>query len=49
MDHLVPERRARLVETLARIVCKQINAENAHNVPLGTLTPWIVLHYVLVR
>lgn len=49
VDYLPEEKRARLVESLARIVCKQINAENAHSIPLGCLTPWIVLHYVLVR
>lgn len=49
IDYLSPERRARLVETLARIVCKQLNADNVHAIPLGSLSPWIVLHYVLVR
>ncbi|EFA00717.1 hypothetical protein TcasGA2_TC003597 [Tribolium castaneum] len=49
VDALSEEKRARLVETLAKIVCKQLNTENATKIPLGCITPWILLHFILVR
>ncbi|RZC42711.1 calcineurin-binding protein cabin-1, partial [Asbolus verrucosus] len=49
VDTLNEDKRARLVETLAKIVCKQLNADNTSKIPLGCITPWILLHYILVR
>lgn len=50
VDALSEEKRARLVETLTKIVCKQLNPESGvSKIPLGCITPWILLHYVLVR
>ncbi|XP_022907944.2 calcineurin-binding protein cabin-1-like isoform X2 [Onthophagus taurus] len=49
VDNLTVEKRARLVESLAMICCRQINVENGGKLLLGTLSPWMLLHYVLVR
>ncbi|CAH1130403.1 unnamed protein product [Ceutorhynchus assimilis] len=48
IDKLKEDKRCRLVESLVKIVCKQLNTENTE-IPLGTITPWILLHYVLLR
>lgn len=42
----------RLVENLALIVCHQLNwksGENDNRLPLDTVKPWILLHYILQR
>ncbi|XP_063910388.1 calcineurin-binding protein cabin-1-like isoform X2 [Zophobas morio] len=49
VDALSEDKRARLIETLAKIVCKQLNTDNVSKIPLGCVTPWILLHYILVR
>lgn len=49
VDNLTEDKRRRLVETIARIVCHQLNSQNASIIPLGSLIPWIVLHYILLR
>lgn len=49
LDKLTDEKRCRLVESLARIVCKQINTDNSGGIALGNITAWILLHYVLLR
>lgn len=48
IDSLIEVKRKRLVETLSKIVSKQINCDYVR-IPLGCVTPWILLHYVLVR
>lgn len=48
VDELSAEKRSRLVESLARIVCHQVNADVCA-IPLGSLSPWILLHHVLAR
>ncbi|GJQ83227.1 hypothetical protein Trydic_g8826 [Trypoxylus dichotomus] len=49
LDYLCLEKRCRLVRSLALICCQQANSENINKMPLGTVLPWIILHYVLVR
>ncbi|XP_066152387.1 calcineurin-binding protein cabin-1-like isoform X2 [Euwallacea fornicatus] len=49
IDKLTEEKRSRLVESLAKIISKQLNTEGVTKIPLGTITGWIVLHYVLLR
>lgn len=49
VDKLTPENRIRMVGSLCRLCCKQINTENVNVLPLGTLHPWIILHYILMR
>lgn len=48
IDSLSEGKRIRLVETLSKIVSKQINSDYVR-IPLACVTPWILLHYVLVR
>lgn len=48
IDSLTEEKRGRLVGTLSKIVSKQINCDYV-KIPLGCVTPWILLHYILVR
>lgn len=48
IDLLSEDKRVRLVETLSKIVSKQINSDYI-KIPLGCVTPWILLHYILVR
>lgn len=48
IDALLEDKRTRLVETLSKLVSKQINFDLV-KIPLGCVTPWILLHYVLVR
>ncbi|KAL1517234.1 hypothetical protein ABEB36_001024 [Hypothenemus hampei] len=47
IDKLQEDKRCRLVETLCKIVCKQLNSEGVSGVPLGSA--WMLLHYVLLR
>ncbi|XP_060519435.1 calcineurin-binding protein cabin-1-like isoform X2 [Cylas formicarius] len=49
IDVLSEEKRCRLVECLSKLVCKQLNTEHALCIPLGTITPWLLLHYILLR
>lgn len=49
VDCLSEEKRSRLVDTLCRICCKQLGTENAIKLPLSSITPWILLHYILLR
>jgi hypothetical protein len=49
VDSLNEDKRARLVETLAKIVCKKLNSDNSTRASSGCVTPWILLHYILVR
>lgn len=40
----------RLVENLTAIICHQVNSKSLDNkIPLETIKPWIILHYVLQR
>ncbi|XP_031357687.1 calcineurin-binding protein cabin-1-like isoform X2 [Photinus pyralis] len=48
IDVLPPEQNVRLIENLCRTVCFQLNSERA-GIPLGTILPWMVLHFVLLR
>ncbi|KAK5640159.1 hypothetical protein RI129_010970 [Pyrocoelia pectoralis] len=38
----------RLIENLCRTVCLQLNSDRSV-IPLGTILPWMVLHFVLLR
>ncbi|KAJ8947583.1 hypothetical protein NQ318_010095 [Aromia moschata] len=50
IDSLREERRPRLVESLSKIASKQLNTDRLYGgIPLGCITPWILLHYVLMR
>ena len=49
VDGLTEEKRCRLVECLCKIICKQLNAENDASMAVGCITPWILLHFVLLR
>lgn len=49
VDCLVEDKRCRLVDTLCKICCKQVNAEHASKIPLGSTIPWLLLHYILLR
>nr|XP_023024842.1 calcineurin-binding protein cabin-1-like isoform X2 [Leptinotarsa decemlineata] len=49
IDLLEEKKRGRLVETLAKIVSKQLNTEGVAKIPLDCVTPWILLHYILQR
>ncbi|KAL3275832.1 hypothetical protein HHI36_020575 [Cryptolaemus montrouzieri] len=49
IDLLPNKNRARLTETLAKIICKQINTENSSVIPLQTISPWILLHHLLAK
>uniref|UniRef100_A0AAR5P9I3 Calcineurin-binding protein cabin-1 MEF2-binding domain-containing protein n=1 Tax=Dendroctonus ponderosae TaxID=77166 RepID=A0AAR5P9I3_DENPD len=49
IDKLTEEKRRRLVENLVKIVCKQLNADVALTIPLGSITAWVLLHYILLR
>lgn len=49
IDSLNEDGRARLVESLCKIISKQLNTENKVKIPLDCVTPWILLHYILVR
>ena len=49
MDAIPEEKRPRLVQTLGLICCKQVEAESSSKIPLNSFTPWLLLHYVLLR
>ncbi|KAK9871634.1 hypothetical protein WA026_013014 [Henosepilachna vigintioctopunctata] len=49
VELLSNNKKARLTETLAKIICKQINAENTPTIPLNTVIPWILLHHLLAK
>ncbi|XP_044767142.1 uncharacterized protein LOC123323022 [Coccinella septempunctata] len=49
VDVLPDDKKARLTETLARIICKQIYTENSVKIPLNTVAPWLILHHLLVK
>ncbi|XP_030756514.1 calcineurin-binding protein cabin-1-like isoform X2 [Sitophilus oryzae] len=48
IDKLSEEKRCRLVESLTRIVCIQLNTDMLV-IPFDCVTPWILLHYILLR
>ncbi|CAH0547224.1 unnamed protein product [Brassicogethes aeneus] len=48
IDVLPERKRKRFVESLSKVVRKQLNSESP-KMPLGIVTPWILLHYVLLR
>ncbi|XP_049819856.1 calcineurin-binding protein cabin-1-like isoform X2 [Aethina tumida] len=47
LDVLNEDKRKRLVESLCKIICKQMNSLGT--MPLDSVSPWILLHYVLLR
>lgn len=47
-DCLNDEEKCRLVKNLIKIIRRQLGA-NSKNIPLSCITPWILLHYILVR
>lgn len=52
MDLLDNEILQRLVETLAHLVCHQIESEDQHSttdMPFNTISAWILLHHILQR
>lgn len=48
IDSLPEDKRIRIVETLSKILSRQLNSESVR-MPLGCVTPWILLHHILVR
>ncbi|XP_056640755.1 calcineurin-binding protein cabin-1-like isoform X2 [Diorhabda sublineata] len=48
IDLLTEDKRSRIVQTLSKIVSKQMSVEGG-NISYGCITPWILLHYVLLR
>lgn len=48
VKYLPDSRLSRLVQNLVHIVCHQLDVpENAVEMPLETVLPWILLHYIL--
>lgn len=48
VDLLAEDKRSRIVQTLSKIVCKQMSVDGG-KINYGCVTPWILLHYVLLR
>ncbi|XP_017772871.1 PREDICTED: calcineurin-binding protein cabin-1-like [Nicrophorus vespilloides] len=49
VDVLPDEKRNRLIECLSLLCARQVNAENTNKMPIGNVSPWIILHYILLR
>ncbi|KAG5899799.1 hypothetical protein JTB14_006132 [Gonioctena quinquepunctata] len=49
IDSLEESKKGRLVETLAKIVSKQLNSDGFAKISMDSITPWILLHYILQR
>ncbi|KAG8239967.1 hypothetical protein J437_LFUL019546, partial [Ladona fulva] len=39
----------RLVHTVSQVVCHQITVDNIYELPIETITPWILLHHIITH